>query len=226
MKKRNPITVFLLSVITFGIYDLYWLVSTKKVLNEKTRSHTPTIWLLVIPVPMIIAGYILLFINAPSTTTTTNGFQNSFSNSSNINTSAHPGLVFLAIALIIVGFLASFLASAYWFYKYSKAVDEYTRGKMSTGVSFLILWLIHLIGVALIQDAFNDMEASGAAVGQNSPPNNTPNSFAPYASQVDESHNIETAPSEETHAYHNGHSHTNTSGDHENQQHDNNHKPS
>jgi uncharacterized membrane protein YjgN (DUF898 family) len=38
MKKRNPLVVFLLSVITLGIYDIYWLVSTKKVLNAKT-SH-------------------------------------------------------------------------------------------------------------------------------------------------------------------------------------------
>ena len=40
-------------------------------------------------------------------------------------------------------------------------------GKMSTAVTFLVLWLIHLIGVALIQDTFNDMEDAAAGGGPN-----------------------------------------------------------
>jgi hypothetical protein len=64
--------------------------------------------------------------------------------------------------LIGLGFFLSFFISAYWFFKFSKAVNEYTQEKMGTAVTFLILWLIHLIGVALIQDTFNDMgEVSG-----------------------------------------------------------------
>jgi hypothetical protein len=71
MKKRNPLAVFFLSIITFGIYDLYWLVKTKSVLNEKTSQHTPSIWLLIVPIPVIIAGYIVLFTTAGVKTTAT-----------------------------------------------------------------------------------------------------------------------------------------------------------
>lgn len=272
MKKRNPLAVFFLGIITFGIYDLYWLVVTKKVLNEKTKHHTPTIWLLILPAIMLTVGYAALLgvsisdsvKNAPNATTqvsssgeqvntpgtrrpeqyihrcrTTNGQEyvtqgnpkclpgdnfvadydasvagtvysspcsttggtvryvyvarteacptgtkllfynsavqnntstivdssgNSSANNSNadsytINSNgSHAGLAWTSLGLIFVGYLAFFAISIFWFFRFSQAVDEYTAGKMSTAVSFLTLWLIHLIGVALIQDAFNNMD--------------------------------------------------------------------
>ena len=48
MKNRNIIGVVLLPFITFGIYILYWFVSTKGELNRKGAS-IPTAWLLIIP---------------------------------------------------------------------------------------------------------------------------------------------------------------------------------
>lgn len=281
MKKRNPFAVVLLSIITFGIYDLYWLVKTKAVLNEKTRSHTPTIWLLILPYLILIVGYIILFTSAfltaastgageqlnikgtrrppqylhicntaggiqyvsqgspkclgndsyqsdyspsvagtvyssPCKTTsgtvryiyistsescptgTTLIFYNNFSsspvtgnipnNSSSTNSTAdtsssaaHPGLALLALGMIIVGFIATSIASIFWFFRFSKAVEEYTHGKMSTAISFLILWLIHLIGVALIQDAFNDTEENGPLPSQPVPAAAAPAAPAPVA---------------------------------------------
>lgn len=308
MKKRSPVSVFILSIITFGIYDLYWLVDTKRVLNEKTRHHIPTIWLLIIPYVLLIAGYVLLFTSASTTTTTTtsnqplyttdssssssssnssgeqvnrlgerrpaqylhicktpdgteyvsqgtpeclNGdtyvndystsvpgtvqsspcettsgakryvyvaagetcpagtkllFYNHFSDSStststnsgdsssndsssnvvystNTNTSTndngqlvHPALFFISMGLIFAGFVISGIASLFWFFRYSQAVNEYTSGKMSTAVSFLILYLIHLIGVALIQDTFNNMEETPAGpTGPVATPSQGPN---------------------------------------------------
>lgn len=269
MKKRSPLAVVLLSIVTFGIYDLYWLVVTKKVLNQKTRHHTPTIWLLIVPYVILSAGYILLFAgsildasraskSAPSPTTiagsneqlnnagerrptqythrctttdgkeyvaqgdpqclgndtykgdystsaagtvysspckTTSGelryvyistdescpdgtklvfynnifgFNNSSNNSygssratsndSNDDITAHGSLYLWSLGLIVIGFITTFATSIFWFFQFSKAINEYTRGKMNTAVTFLILWLIHLIGVALIQDTFNEMD--------------------------------------------------------------------
>lgn len=48
MKKRNPLAVFLLPFVTFGIYALYWLVVTKGELNGK-GAKIPTAWLIIIP---------------------------------------------------------------------------------------------------------------------------------------------------------------------------------
>ena len=49
MKNRSVVAVVLLPFITFGIYSLYWHVSTKGELNEKSAS-IPTAWLLIIPI--------------------------------------------------------------------------------------------------------------------------------------------------------------------------------
>lgn len=140
MKKRNPLTVILLSIVTLGIYDIYWLVQTKKILNEKTRHHTPSIWLLYLPVLILIAGYGLMIGAGASGDSSSAG-----------------GVAILSVILILLGFISLFVMSFIWFFKFSKAVNEYTQGKMSTAVSFLLLWILHLIGVAFIQDAFNDM---------------------------------------------------------------------
>lgn len=48
MKQRNPIAVFLLSLVTCGIYSLYWLVKTKGEMN-KMGEKIPTAWIWLIP---------------------------------------------------------------------------------------------------------------------------------------------------------------------------------
>ena len=49
MKQRSVAAVVLLPLVTFGIYNLYWHVSTKGELNERGAS-IPTAWLLIIPI--------------------------------------------------------------------------------------------------------------------------------------------------------------------------------
>ena len=134
MKKRNPLGVVGLSLVTFGIYDIYWLAKTRKVLNEQTKIKVPTIWLLITPLVLIVIFSLIMFVNVIA------------------NFGSTVGLI-----VIWVMWIAFTVISIVWFLKYSKAVDEYTNGKMSTVVSFLVLYLIHLIGVALIQDAFNNI---------------------------------------------------------------------
>lgn len=48
MRNRNPIAVLLLPLVTFGIYALYWEVSTKNEMN-KLGADIPTAWLLIVP---------------------------------------------------------------------------------------------------------------------------------------------------------------------------------
>jgi uncharacterized membrane protein len=143
MKNRNPLAVFGLSIITFGIYDLYWLAVTRKELNDKTQQDIPSIWLLILSVIPLIVGYSIII-------------------SASTNSADKPAhrLVLTGVVLTSLGALLALVVSLVWFFNFSKAVNEYTSGKMSTAISFLILWLIHLLGVALIQDVFNDMVGS------------------------------------------------------------------
>jgi hypothetical protein len=48
MKVRSPVKVFIFSLITCGIYGIYWLVSTKNSMN-KAGAQVPTAWLIIIP---------------------------------------------------------------------------------------------------------------------------------------------------------------------------------
>lgn len=47
IKRRNPFLVLLFTIITFGIYGIFWLVFTTNELRENTKS-APNPWLLLL----------------------------------------------------------------------------------------------------------------------------------------------------------------------------------
>ncbi len=95
MQHRNPIMVILLSIITLGIYSIYWLVTTKDRMNIK-GAEIPTAWLLIIP-----------------------------------------------------------FVSIYWLWKFSEGVEVITNKGTQTVIAFLLLWLLSIIGAAIIQNELN-----------------------------------------------------------------------
>lgn len=56
IKRRNPVAVLILSIITLGIYGIYWVVSTTNELRKNTKSapNPNMLWLFLIPVVNII----------------------------------------------------------------------------------------------------------------------------------------------------------------------------
>jgi len=51
------------------------------------------------------------------------------------------------------------IANIYWIYRYSQGVEAVTSGDMSTGVAFILLFLLGIIGMAIIQSRFNSVSA-------------------------------------------------------------------
>jgi hypothetical protein len=102
MQQRNPAAVFLLSLITFGIYGLVWEVKTKNELNA-LGAEIPTAWLLIVP-----------------------------------------------------------FVSLYWLWKYSEGVEKATAGKTSTVLAFVMLFLLGIIGMAILQNEYNKLGAQPA----------------------------------------------------------------
>ena len=47
VRKRNVVVVCALSIVTFGVYTIYWLVRTKEELNA-LGAQIPTAWLLLV----------------------------------------------------------------------------------------------------------------------------------------------------------------------------------
>ncbi len=48
--------IYLLSILTFGIYGIYWFIATKNEMNEQ-GAKIPTAWLLVLPIVNIYWSY-------------------------------------------------------------------------------------------------------------------------------------------------------------------------
>ncbi|ALE92880.1 hypothetical protein AOC05_12200 [Arthrobacter alpinus] len=49
LKKRSPLAVLLLPLITFGIYQIVWYVKTKNEMNQ-LGAQIPTAWLVIVPI--------------------------------------------------------------------------------------------------------------------------------------------------------------------------------
>jgi len=47
------------------------------------------------------------------------------------------------------------IANLYWQWKWAGGVEHVTRGKMSQAVAFILVFLLGLIGMAIIQSSFN-----------------------------------------------------------------------
>jgi hypothetical protein len=57
LEKRNVILMYVLGILTLGIYFLYWHVQAKREINENFGSSIPTCWLLIIPIANIYWMY-------------------------------------------------------------------------------------------------------------------------------------------------------------------------
>jgi hypothetical protein len=99
MKQRSPIAVFLLGLITGGLYSWYWIIKTKGEMN-KLGEKIPTAWIWLIP-----------------------------------------------------------FVSIWWMWKYSEGVEHVTGEKLSAILTFVLLFLLGIIGHAIIQDSFNKIVA-------------------------------------------------------------------
>ena len=49
------------------------------------------------------------------------------------------------------------IVSIYWLYKYSQGVEVVTNKDMSTAVAFILLFLLGIIGMAIVQAKFNSV---------------------------------------------------------------------
>lgn len=56
MKNRSPAAVLILSLVTFGIYAVYWEVKTKGELTGQ-GADIPTSWLIIVPIANLYWTY-------------------------------------------------------------------------------------------------------------------------------------------------------------------------
>ena len=52
------------------------------------------------------------------------------------------------------------IASIYWMWKWAGGVEHVTRGKFSQAIGFILVFLLGIIGMAIVQDALNKAPAA------------------------------------------------------------------
>ncbi|MEX0665953.1 MAG: hypothetical protein WD598_14450 [Acidimicrobiia bacterium] len=72
------------------------------------------------------------------------------------------GVFFLA--LFTLGIYGIVFVNIYWLWKYSQGVEQVTAEKMNAPIAFILIFLLGIIGGAIIQDSFNKV------VGNPTPP--------------------------------------------------------
>jgi hypothetical protein len=197
MKKRIIWKMFVLEIVTLGIYRLYWLIKTRKemmVTNPSVKIKSP--WFLMLPI-ILIVGALILFItsavmqgsrnsNCPIPATspsiynsqTNNSCQNSGS-SNDVNFPHSAGVNVFSLISIILLYLAFPLALVFyviWLWGYCHGVEIVTKEKISFAIALVILILVpDGIDILIIQDSFNKLVDNAAGTpSQPLPPAETP----------------------------------------------------
>jgi SNF family Na+-dependent transporter len=162
MKRRSLIAVFLLEIVTLGIYSFYWLYRTRLELIAKTNMHIPR---LIIP---FLPGVIFLI-------SLTLQILLGLSHASGIVISLINTITFACIP-VFVGLII------WWMWQYSKVVAVATQNTSSQAFTFWIWMLtviasVNIIWFLVMQNKFNQLSATvpePAYPGAQTPPVTAP----------------------------------------------------
>jgi uncharacterized membrane protein len=136
MRYRNIVFVIVMSIVTFGIYDIYWVFSTR---NELVKKHcnVPSPWLIFAPILGLIGvaflqiAVHLLAVDNPD---------------ASIRVIANVISVFVGIVSVI-GIIP---LAIYWTWKYSQAVEKVTNKGLTAGFTFAMAMLLTVLGAGVL----------------------------------------------------------------------------
>lgn len=172
MKNRVIWKMFALTIVTLGIYRLYWFVKTRGEMmlkNSSVKILSPA--LLIMPLVLVVLAFITFFAATV----------NLYSRPSHCNTNykTTPGQYYSIssppkecqadppvwpILLLYASFFLVWPLVIIWLWSYSRGVEIITGGKTSFAMSLLILLLVpDGIDILIIQDSFNKLSAPAKA---------------------------------------------------------------
>lgn len=129
MKKREPLMVVLLAIITFGIYGFYWIYATRSEMVKK-GAKIPPFWLLLLPVLLIFAAFINLIVSQAD-------------NDSII------GITNVALVLMGVAGLFGVPYYLYFMYKFCGGAQKVTRRRLDQMSCFLLFIVLAIVSSSL-----------------------------------------------------------------------------
>lgn len=149
MTQREPWKVVVFGIITLGIYDIFWLYSTRKEMVALGQQIPRVIWLFlpyIVFLALLVVQMVMLGVLSDASRSST-GFN-----------------ILNVVILIgeIIAIFASIPVWLYWFYKYSQAIAAMTRNKMPFGMAYGLSILFSVYGLSsvwagMIQYEFNSI---------------------------------------------------------------------
>lgn len=172
MKKRVIWKMLVLSIVTLGIYRLYWFVKTRREMMSKDPTiKIMSVWLLVLPVILLIVGIGTFTVSTIISGTNQSDYcrtlnddtsNNSITSSNNelpLSTTpkdCYTGPPLWAMGIFYVAILLFGPLIAWWMWGYSKGVEKITHEKTNFAIAMIVLLMVpDGIDILIIQDAFN-----------------------------------------------------------------------
>lgn len=178
MKKRIIWKMFVLEIVTLGIYRLYWLIKTRNEMMKANRSvKIKSPWFLLVPVIVLIAALAIGFSSliysmsqtskcpkAPATVTTQTdrGIVTSIDNEGSYNTDNCPAVAganistAISIGVFYLAIPVAFILYVIWLWSYCHGVEAVSKGKTNFALALVIMILVpDGIDILIIQDGFN-----------------------------------------------------------------------
>lgn len=146
--------MILLTIVTLGIYQIFWLYNTKQEMNSLGQK-VPPFKLLLAPLLALIAIALLQFV-VHFVLSTADG--------------SNSGSAIVNILSLIIGVIATIAIipiSIYWMVKYCQALEVVTNRDLTFGASFILWFVLGLFSVGfiwpfIVQNSFN--KVAGASV--------------------------------------------------------------
>lgn len=147
MKRRSLGQMIVLTIVTLGIYQIFWLYNTKQEMNSLGQK-VPPLTLLLAPyfatLAVVAAQFFVHFV--------LNTVQGGSGGSAIVNLISVIIGVLVAIAIIPI--------SIYWLVKYCQAVEVVTNRELNFGTSFILWFVLILFGFSyiwpfIVQNSFN-----------------------------------------------------------------------
>lgn len=163
MKHRSLGKMFLLFIVTLGIYRLVWLAKTRREMMAQKTVKIPSVWLLIVPFLLVILSLgILVFSVATAAVDADAKCQTSLSSYQSKddcvakNTEEMSGFQVVALIATYLSLLALMPLTAWWLWYYCKAVEEVTHAKLQFPLAMIVLVLVpDGIDMLIVQDTFN-----------------------------------------------------------------------
>lgn len=146
MQKRNLLKMLLLNIITLGIYQFYWLYSTRKELVAHGNTNIPRMIFLFIP-PLVLVAAAAVYALAQAFT------------SGEGNTGPLNVLIFIVAALAVIAWP---IVAVWWLWQYCIAIEAITKQRFSRQFAFWLGILISMFGpwmiwTLIIQNEYNHL---------------------------------------------------------------------